>query len=49
MLDQMDKKLASYKDKYFVQVELGLQTSNEDTHKLVNQQITNNDFISAMK
>lgn len=42
------KLLASYKEKYYVVVELGLQTSNEETHKKINQGITNKDFIYAI-
>lgn len=41
--------LAEYNEKYFVQIELGLQTSSEETHKITNQRITNNDFKNAMK
>jgi hypothetical protein len=41
--------LATYQDKYYVFVELGLQTSNEKTHILDNQQITNENFINAVK
>ena len=40
--------LGKYTEKYFVQVELGLQTSNEKTHKNINQLITNDEFIKAV-
>lgn len=40
--------IASYKDRYYVQVELGLQSSNEDSHKSNNQNITNDEFIKAV-
>lgn len=42
------KLLASYKDKYQVFVELGLQTVNENTHRFINQNISNQDFINAI-
>ena len=41
--------LKSYTKKYYVYVELGLQTSNELTHKSINQHISNEDFINAVK
>ena len=41
--------LASYKDKYKVFVELGLQSVNEKTHTFINQHITNQDFINALE
>lgn len=41
------KLLATYKDNYYVSVELGLQTSNEDTGILINRCYTNDDFITA--
>lgn len=36
-------------EKYFIQIELGLQTSNENTGKLINRCYTNNDYINAVK
>lgn len=39
--------ISSYNDKYHVFVELGLQTSNENTHRLLNQNITNDDVRNA--
>lgn len=41
--------LASYKDKYYVCVELGLQTSNEAIGEFINRKYTTNDFIKACK
>ncbi len=41
--------LSSYKDKYYVYVELGLQSSNEFTHSIINQNIVNEEFIRAIK
>lgn len=40
--------LNEYQKKYFVYVELGLQTSNEYTHEFINQKINNEDFINAV-
>ena len=40
--------LASYKDKYYVSVELGLQTANEETAKFINRQYTNETFTNAV-
>lgn len=45
--EEVCKLLSSYSDKYHVFVELGLQTANEETHVLMNQNITNNDVINA--
>lgn len=41
------KLLATYKNNYYVSVELGLQTSNENTGILINRCYTNDDFITA--
>ena len=41
--------LASYKNKYDVWVELGLQTSNEVTGKSLNRCYSNSDFSNAVK
>lgn len=41
--------LKSYTDKYYVFVELGLQTSNEETGKLINRCYSNLDFTKAVK
>lgn len=42
------KLLKSYSEKYYVCVELGLQTANEQTGKLINRCYTNDDFTSAV-
>ena len=42
------KLLSSYKEKYYVLVELGLQTINENTHRFINQHISNEDFENAL-
>lgn len=48
--DEICKLLASYKkENYYVQVELGLQSSNEKTHQKTNQLITNEEFIKAVE
>ena len=41
--------LATYKEKYYVCVELGLQTSNNTTGKLINRGYTSEDFTAAVK
>ena len=46
--EEIAKLLASYSDKYFVSVELGLQTVNEKTHQEINQNITNDEFKKAI-
>lgn len=43
------KLLSSYKDKYYVSVELGLQTVNEEIGTIINRCYTNDDFINATK
>lgn len=43
------KLIASYKEKYYVQVELGLQTANDENHRAINQNITNEEFINAVR
>ena len=43
------KLLSSYTDKYYVTVELGLQTSNDGTGKLINRQYSNSEFTEAVK
>ena len=40
--------LKSYADKYYVYVELGLQTANEKTGKIINRCYTNADFTKAV-
>lgn len=46
--EEVAKLLHSYQDKYHVFAELGLQTSNEATHKRINQNITNDDVVNAV-
>ena len=43
------KLIASYSDKYYVWVELGLQTSNNETGRLINRGYSSQDFTSAVK
>ena len=43
------KLLKSYTDKYYVCVELGLQTSNDITGKLINRGYTSSQFTKAVK
>ena len=43
------KLLKSYSNKYYVCVELGLQTANEDTSKLINRCYSNKDFTKAVE
>ena len=47
--EEIAKLLSTYKEKYYVSVELGLQTTNEDIGKLINRCYTNDDFINACK
>ena len=42
------KLLASYKEKYYVWVELGLQTSNDNTAKILNRGYTSEAFTEAV-
>ena len=43
------KLLKSYTEKYYVCVELGLQTSNDSTGRLLNRGYTSNQFTEAVK
>ncbi len=43
------KLLKSYSDKYYVWVELGLQTSNDKTGSILNRGYTSKDFSNAVK
>ena len=43
------KLLKSYSNKYYVWVDLGFQTSNEETAKFINRGYTNSDFTKAVK
>ena len=46
--EEIVKLLKSYSDKYYVSVELGLQTSNGKIGKLINRCYTNIDFTNAV-
>ena len=43
------KLLASYKDKYYVCVELGLQTASDSIGRIVNRGYTTDDFVVAVE
>ena len=43
------KLLNEYKDKYYVYVELGLQTSNESVAQKINRCYSNDEFVGAVK
>ena len=43
------KLLNTYSDKYYVSVELGLQTSNDETGTLINRGYTSEQFIKAVE
>jgi len=43
------KEIAKIAEKSFVQIELGLQTSNEKTGKFINRLYTNDDYAGAVK
>lgn len=47
--DEIAKLLHSYCKKYYVCVELGLQTANEQTGKAINRCYTNSDFTNAVE
>ncbi len=47
--DKMLDILASLSDSCFVQIELGLQTSNEKTGKLINRLYTDDDYLDCIK
>lgn len=47
--EDIAKLLKSYADKYYVCVELGLQTSNNDTGKLINRLYTSEQFTKAVQ
>ena len=46
--EDVAKLLSSYSNKYYVCVELGLQTVNETTGKFINRCYTNEDFVKAV-
>ena len=47
--EKIVKLLKSYSDKYYVCVELGLQTANEKTEKVINRCYSNIDFTKAVE
>lgn len=47
--EEVVKLLKSYSDKYYVWVELGLQTANDNTGNLINRGYTNLQFTNAVK
>ena len=47
--EDIAKLLKSYTNKYYVCVELGLQTSNDNTGKLINRGYLSTDFTQAVK
>lgn len=47
--EEICKLLKSYAEKYYVCVELGLQTSNDETGKLINRGYNSNQFTDAVK
>ena len=47
--EDIAKLLQGYTDKYYVCVELGLQTANEKVGKFINRCYTNEDFSNAVK
>ena len=47
--EEIIKLLNSYTDKYYVTVELGLQTSNDETGKLINRGYLSSEFTKAVE
>ena len=47
--EEICKLISSYKNKYYVWVELGLQTSNDTTAKIINRGYTSAEFSKAVK
>lgn len=47
--EDVARLLSSYKDRYYVCVELGLQTANDEIGKLINRGYTTEDFANAVK
>ena len=47
--DEILQGLADIANNHFVQLELGLQTSNEETGRLINRCYTNQDYIDSLK
>lgn len=46
--EEIAKLISSYSDKYYVCVELGLQTSNDKTAEFINRGYSSNDFSKAV-
>lgn len=46
--EEVAKLIASYKDKYYVCVELGLQTASDDIGKIINRGYLTTDFCNAV-
>ena len=46
--EEIAKLLKSYTDKYYVCVELGFQTADEQIGQLINRHYTNEDFVNAV-
>lgn len=47
--EEIAKLLSSYSDKYYVCVELGLQTSNDETAKFINRGYLSSEFTKTVK
>lgn len=47
--DDVIELLKKYSEKTYISIELGLQTSNDDTHRLINSCFTTDDYIVSMK
>lgn len=47
--EEIVKLISSYSNKYYVFVELGFQTSNDETGKLINRCYSTKDFSNALK
>ena len=47
--EKIARLLASYKDRYYVCVELGLQTASDEIGKLINRGYTTEDFANAVQ
>ncbi len=47
--EEIVKLLSTYSKKYYVCVELGLQTSNDNTGKIINRCYSSNDFTKAIE
>lgn len=47
--EDVAKLLSTYKEKYYVSVELGLQTANDTIGEIINRKYTSKDFTNAVK